>query len=302
MDQSKNTSSKLDALFENARKEQPLMDLNEVSNLIKNPSAYQKKKESNVMRWFGVFLLIGLGASGMFFLINNNSSDDKKTGNAVAVSNPSSIQASIPETDKTGETSVSANNNNLKNTAIESTLAGKNEKEKNATTGKSAEPVLSSENAKSNPVSGIKHYTGNATISFSSDNKKIKMTISPANEIEELLINEELIANESYKDYKSIIDEGLKLKNEKIKTGGGGSVEEQSLNAEKRTIMNEMMKELSSDGLITSDQPFDFTLTGQELILDKQKQSQETFERYKGVYEKVTGEKLPSKYNLHIKR
>ncbi|MEP7167771.1 MAG: hypothetical protein ABI855_00215 [Bacteroidota bacterium] len=296
MDQNKNTSSKLDGLFENARKEQPLMDLNEVSNLIQNPAAYQKKRESNVMRWFGVFLLIGLSAFGTFILLNNNADDNKKTVAAVAESKPVVETIKAASNDNAIETEVPAA---LENNSKENLISENSEDKKKTET---VNPALTPGKTKSNTAVGTKHYVGDATISFSSDNKKIKMTISPSNEIESLTVNDELISNESYKDYKNIIDEGLKLKNEKIKSGGGSSVEEPSISAAKRTIMNEMLKELTTDGLISSDQPFDFTLTGQELILNNQKQSPETFEKYKDVYEKVTGEKLPTKYNLHIKR
>jgi hypothetical protein len=313
MSENKNISSKLDGLFDVARKQQPVMNLNEINDLIKNPSAHQKRK-AGALTWFGVFLLIGLGAFGVSFLLNNNSSADTQSVNSIEVTSETqpvtnetqaeknTIQASAAVAAKQDEASASAGKSDSKNTASESSLANKDDIKNTASTDKSDHAVLAHGKSKSNAGTVSKHYEGDATITFLSDNKKVKMTITPTNEIEELKVNDQLISNESYKNYKNIIDEGLKLKNEKTKNEGGSNAEEQTLSAAKRNVMNAMIKELTSDGLISPDKSFDFTLTGQEIFLNNEKQSVETFEKYKGTYEKITGEKLPAKYNLHIRR
>ncbi|HKR04048.1 MAG TPA: hypothetical protein VJY62_05370, partial [Bacteroidia bacterium] len=282
---------------------QPVMNLNEVNGLLKNPSSYQGKKEKNAWRWFGSILLVGLAAFGILYLFNNNSSIEDKTGNSVAITNniPSdnnAVQANASSSENKNEASAAPEKNDINTSSSENSLAANNKEDKNTAVSK---PAMAPEKPGSKPAAMTKHYAGDVNINFSSDNKKIKMIISPSNEIAELKINDELISAQSYTEYKNIIDEGLKLKNEKI-TGEGGNSEVKSLSAAKRNVMNAMMKELTADGLISSDKPFDFTLTGQEIFLNNEKQTAETFEKYKEVYEKLTGEKLPAKYNLHIKR
>jgi hypothetical protein len=304
MNENKNISSKLDGLFENARNERPVISLNEVSDLLKNPSGYQRKKESHTWKWFGAFLFIGLSAFGAYFLLNNDSAVEKKSVSPIAIDNNSQPDNSIVINDASippvqNESSVASEKKEPENNPSQATLAENSGENKSTSAIKPAPAPLK---AALKPEASSMHYSGNANINFSSGDKKINMVISPSNEIEQLKIDDELIAEANYKQYKSVIDEGLKLKNEKLKSNGSGNAEEQSLSSTQRNIMNAMMQQLAADGLVSSDKPFDFTLTGQEVILDNQKQSPETFEKYKGLYEKVTGEKLPAKYNLHIKR
>jgi|GEM_PF-7126111 len=307
MNQNKNISSKLDGLFENARSGQPVMSLNEVSNLIQNPAAFHKKKSSHAWRWFGVLLLIGLSAAGIFYVYNNNSPAENETGITASSSNNisspgNSVQSEEPVNNNTTKLSETAEKNDVHDAAPANSLAENKPESKNSTVNNSEKIVSVPEKTEPKTKSLTKHYAGDINLNFSSHDKKIKMIISPDNEIGELKIDDELIAAENYKDYKSIIDEGLKLKNQQFKNNGAAGSEEQSLSVAKRNVMNAMMKQLTSDGLISSEMPFDFTLTGKEIFLNDQKLPVETFEKYKSVYENITGEKLPAKYNLHIKR
>jgi hypothetical protein len=283
------------------------MSLNEVNNLIQNPAAFQKKKSSNAWRWFGAFLLIGLSAFGIFYAYNNNSTREIETqitasSNNSSLSSENTLKLSEPVSDNANKTAGVVEKNEVKNASTDNKLSEKSV-ESESTTSNTPEKIVSAPIKNEGGTGSMtKHYAGDVNLNFSSDNKKIKMIVSPDNEIGELKIDDQLIAAENYKDYKNIIDEGLKLKNQQFKNDGAAGSGEQSLSAAKRDVMNAMMKQLTSDGLISSDKPFDFTLTGTEIFLNNEKQPAETFEKYKGVYENVTGEKLPSKYNLHIKR
>jgi hypothetical protein len=307
MDYNKNTSSKLEELFENARKQEPVMNLNEVSEVLKNPPAFQKKKESNSYFWFGTFLLVGLVAFGTFYFYKSDTRAEDKSDNALTVTTvtpsnsntapqkapankPNEIAASGNSTNAVSPAENSSNENKgVKNSAVPKEVAP-------AKLGKTPSPAIE---PSSKPGPSSTHYEGISTISFlSDDNKKIKMVVTSLNEVQELKINDETISNDNYSSYKNIIDEGLKLK----KAKGGSESANNAASSEKQNIMNAMLKQLTADGLVSSSGSFDFTLTGKEVILNSEKQSQETFDKCKQVYEKVTGEKLPAKYNLHIKR
>ncbi|MEO5569690.1 MAG: hypothetical protein ABIT08_08195 [Bacteroidia bacterium] len=321
MNQNKNTSSKLEMLFENARKQEPVVNLNEVSELLKNPAAHQKKKESNSWRWFGLFLLIGVTAFGAFYLNTNNSATEEKPETALVITTvtPSSNKATPPKAPASGKTNdlsaVADHNTNSaptenilnenkegNNTASPNNVAPDDIAPRDAPSSESGKNVLSTGKAETKHAT-VKHYEGDATISFlSDDNKKIKMTVTPSNEVIGFKVNDEAIPNEKYSEYKNIIDEGLKLKNDQQKKSSGTVPVSDPAHASKRNLSSAIMNQLTADGLISGNEPFDFTLTGQEVILNNQKQTQETFEKFKQLYEKTAGEKLPAKYNFHIKR
>lgn len=286
------TRSELNRFFNEAQRQEPVLKMDEVKELISDsPFVNENKKTKHLLRWIGIILLITLANFGIYYLWNKDKGADESNVSATVsnpvLSNQNSNSQSLPSVMNSNEIGGDAE------------MGNKNK----------AEGGNTNKNTRSNSDKGVlqetfnEHFEGDAIIHFTNGNCKIKMIVSSANEIEELNVNDQVILKENFDMYKNEIAEGLKIKAQDHKNNlpAGTAAKDQPVKSAKQELMNEMLNQLRADGLISGSESFDFRLTGKELFLNDERQTGEVFEKYKQVYEKVSGEKMPERYNLHIK-
>ncbi|MFI5218525.1 MAG: hypothetical protein ACHQNT_03470 [Bacteroidia bacterium] len=293
MAESKKMFSRLDEFFSRIRSQNPVMDLHDVEALIEKQLPVAAKKSVGAWRILGIVSLIGLANLGIIWLWNAESGN-KKITNTVAVTENTRSANSLASEEKNNPTTNSLIDEPDKNVEAAFEDPSKNNPE-NIT-------VVKTEPKNSAP---IRVTVKSATINFGYKDQKIRMIVASDNEVGELIINNEAISPEDFIHHKDVIAEGLKIKKQNQKENTPVTLlteKEKEDNKVRRLLMNEMVKQLSSDKLIHGNEPFDFRLTGNELFLDGQKQNPEIFEQYKNHFQKITGELLPESYNLHIRR
>lgn len=143
---------------------------------------------------------------------------------------------------------------------------------------------------------------GPATISFLKDEKRIKMILY-FGEIKELRIDEEIIDPIAYSDYTEIIQKGktMEINSRREKED---DMELSDLEREQKrqneVVLNTIMRALAKDELIIDGKSFDFRLLWYKLVVNGITQSNESYEKYKAIYEEASGKRLTEKSNVHI--
>jgi hypothetical protein len=300
MEKEKNTDPFLDDLFDQARQAEPIMSYAEAEILIRNApkkDSKEKKNDSfrkNLIRSIGLIIFF-LFMYGVFRFFN----DTKKEFVAPAIKNTEKKIVSNPE--KLPE----PNKEIIEKSPVQ---------EK---TNTSFPPVYKEENIsrpegivlpekKTIPVIPEKSITktdGAATITFNREEKKIKMILY-FGEVKDLFIDGIRINPANYHEYSNVIDEGKNLektgREEKEETDGLSDLEREQ-KRQNELIMNTIMKVLAKDQLITDGQSFDFRLMWNKLVIDGNEQPKELYEKYRALYEEVSGKRLTEKSNIHIR-
>ena len=131
-----------------------------------------------------------------------------------------------------------------------------------------------------------------------SQDLKVEVIVNPKNAVKELIVNEKKVMPLMFKEYRILTDYVIsyadtKRELEKPKANAvvkvvGQNLKEKLTESEKQTLLDTVKKELISDGMLENEsQPFDFSMTGNYLFLNGNKQDSNIFTKYKQVYDRL---------------
>lgn len=295
MEENENTDQLLTNYFAKAKAEVVVMTIEEVESIISAHIENEMGQQFVLARykyWLmgGLLLLLGVvGFEVNSILENNNNLITKKEIKLSPVTPPpqKEIAKSIVQSD-----------NNIKSEV---------ENKSNQEVAKSQNP--SSENIKSKaitpePVSKLAkdndfHYQGTATINFEYDHKKVNLTIG--DKVKKLVIDGAEIDENDYSKYTSIIEKGVSLRKDTAKSADKNSNAETNEKEDNRKIMEGLFKQLVADKLVDENGHFEFRLTGTQMLIDNMEQNETIFNKYKKLFENISGIPLNAKSNIRIR-
>lgn len=125
---------------------------------------------------------------------------------------------------------------------------------------------------------------------------RVEITVDPNNIVKELIVNEKKVMPLMFKEYRILTDYVINYADterelEKPKANAVVKVVGQHLTkklseSEKQMILGLLKKELINDGMLTDEsEPFDFSMTGNYLFFNGERQSEATFHKYKAIYD-----------------
>jgi hypothetical protein len=305
-EENENTEQVLNKYFAEARQEPVVVSEEEVEKIISAPltNNLSKPLPAHFQYWLigGLFFLFGTA----LYIIDKNH-EIKSSANAKDATEFSAVKGAHQDEIKHPVTSADENNktktDNAKNEKPAATApAIKANAAKSEANGGAAKSESNAATPRLNDSKTKKeyHFQGDATINFESDGKNVSMIIG--NEVKRLEIDGIAVNKNDYSKYEAIIEKGKALKAEQ----GGFPVRKtdtENLQQKKnQQIMNELTRQLLADKLIDETGHFEFRLTGSQLFINNQVQSEAIFTEYKILYEKVSNEKLKAKSNFTIRQ
>ncbi len=139
-------------------------------------------------------------------------------------------------------------------------------------------------------------------VTFRQDEKNIRLILLQ-NEVLELQVDSLKIEPAAFRDFQSFIETGKAL----IRHNATPQQNESSMTELQReeqrqneVFRNTMLKALARDGLIREGQAPQVYLLWNNLYVDGQSQSRELFEKYKALYEEITGQHLKRQSEIQI--
>jgi hypothetical protein len=129
--------------------------------------------------------------------------------------------------------------------------------------------------------SNRKMLKGEVKISFPYNDQEVMMKLV-GDDISELYIDDRLVAREKYDDYSEMISEGRNFL-----AGHGKEAERNSLD-----LIQYFDSQLLQDKLIAINAAYTFELSSSHLLINKSAQSNESFTKYKKLYETKTGKEI----------
>lgn len=128
---------------------------------------------------------------------------------------------------------------------------------------------------------------------------KVRIIVNPKNAVKELTVNDKKIMPLMFKEYRFLTDYVINYADrehvfEKPKGNAVTKVVGQNLKTkltkdDEELLLKTMKKELLNDGIISADnEPFDLSLTGNDLFINAQRQEKQVFQKYKGIYDKLS--------------
>lgn len=127
---------------------------------------------------------------------------------------------------------------------------------------------------------------------------KVEIIVNPNNAVKELTINDKKVMPLMFKEYRFLTDYVISYADteqelEKPKANAvvkvvGQNLQQKLNENEKQVLLDTVKKELIDDKMIDNEStPFDFSLTGNYLFLNGQKQDDIIFQKYKQVYDRL---------------
>lgn len=127
---------------------------------------------------------------------------------------------------------------------------------------------------------------------------KVEVIVNPKNAVKELIVNGKKVMPLMFNEYRILTDYVINYADtdrelEKPKANAvvkvvGQNLKEKLTESEKKTLLDTVRKELISDKIIDDEsEPFDFSLTGNDLFVNGKRQEITTFNKYKQVYDRL---------------
>lgn len=269
------TDEKLDALFQKARDEKPIVSLEEVRPVLLLAKTGSSASNNIVrLRWmmlaFGLIIIAGFA----IFLTNKETPFDK--ADSLAEKN---VATSGQNTSESSAAAASENNT--------APLPSQNKSRENS-------PPISS-----NPRESLNesyYFPGKAEIEFEENNRQIKMVMDE--QLVFLSINNQEIAPEEYSNHAEIIDKGFRLKLKSVPHSAPANHPTAKSNKE---VMDGLIDALAADQLIQPDSSFEFRLTGKKLYIDNTVRDDLLYRKYRNLYEHLSGNKIAEDTDIRIK-
>lgn len=126
----------------------------------------------------------------------------------------------------------------------------------------------------------------------------VEIIVNTKNAVKELIVNEKKIMPLMFKEYQILTDYVINYADteralEKPKANAvvkvvGQNLTEKLTESEKLTLLENVQKELINDGMLADEsEPFDFSMTGNYLFFNGERQDGNIFNKYKEIYDKL---------------
>lgn len=126
----------------------------------------------------------------------------------------------------------------------------------------------------------------------------VEIIVNTSNAVKELTVNGKKVMPLMFKEYRILTDYVINYADterelEKPKANAvvkvvGQNLKEKLSESKKQTLLDTIKKELINDRMIENEsQPFDFSMTGNYLFLNGEKQADAIFKKYKQVYDRL---------------
>ncbi len=284
MEQNENTEQLLKDLFAKAGKEDLVITVDEVeSNLTAHTrNAMSEKVLSQFKYWLlgGCCILLSIGV-----YVFTRTHDHKI--NSTVQSHAAVVRSADAQAMKTATAE-----SEVEQQAATTDLSDVHPPENRATRPE----AISTKKESATPSSY--YFKGDAKVNFEFENKKVNMVVGE--KVKELTIDGNLIDAGSYSKFDAIIAKGISLrKATEIDDDNNNGVDAQK--ALNRKIMNGLVAQLQYDHFVTDGTPFDFRLTGAQVLLNDKPLDESIFLRYKATYERLAGTALKQNANVHLR-
>jgi len=298
MSDNENSEKLLTSYFEKANKEEPVISVAEINNLIINlpfgdsSASLSNKTKQKVLAQYKYWLAGGLIICiGLIWFFTNSKQDINNNSNSVTNLNPQVNKIIYQEVAKINSTEK------IKVDAKKFDTKEENEVAKVA----SKEKIMPSkiESKASISKNSSYYFPGDAKVKFELNGQSVLMIINE--DVEQLEINGVLIDKSEYSEYATTIDEGkkLKLESDRIKFDTKDAESEQK--QQNRKIMHGLIDELNADQMIDASGNFEFRISDLKLFINDAKQTDVVSEKYIKLYEALSGKQLTVKSNIRIK-
>lgn len=295
MKEQEKSEERLDSYFDLARKEEPIVRLEDVTMPFTRDSA----PASNVAggkRNGKYLLIISALIISAFTAIYLNSSSPTNTNESVA-ENSQSVEQQEKEIATKSSTTINT-----------STIA--DAEKSNAESNNS---IIEKENTKKTPnrensnfellqVNKKKttyYFPGNAEVNFEDQGRKITMKIG--DKVNQLTIDGKIIDAAEYNNYQLLIERGLLMSKNSTEIGNQLTTNRTTNKAKNKLIMDSLIEELKNDKLIQTEAHFEFRLTGQSLFINEIKHDDRIYKKYKELYQTLSGNRVIESTNIRIK-
>jgi hypothetical protein len=279
MQQQEESEKNLDAYFEMARKEPPIVSVEEVGRLISSiPTISSNKSIWKIYKyWILASAIIIVNICVFLLYPSKNKNIDPSLNKAVQVTTNNLVNQTL----NNSKDSVFSNaTNKVTNLSLTETL----KKRKDISKETKIERF---------------YFQGNAKVHFEEDGKKIEMIVDE--NFMQLKIDGKTIEQEDYNRYSEIIEKGLQMKKSSDELSAKNESNTSIEKTRNKQTMNEIISQLGKDQLVDIESHFEFRLTGAKLFINDIEQSESLFNQYKNIYESVSGNKLNKKSNIKIK-
>ncbi len=272
------SGKKLEAYFELAKLEAPVVSAEEVSKILKG--AGTTAVAALLFQQYKYWLLGGLSiVSGVAFYFMSSNADQ----NTVKVNRLPAIE-NIDEASAKTENISSSNIENLKQKTEGKKLA--------------INTSISELKERVSVKKEVFYFPGKAKVHFEENGRNVEMLIGE--KVSELKIDGELIDPSEYDQHQELLNKGIQMKadSDKEATSESNKMPEKERN---KNTMNEIIKQLSDDNLVDPNGKFEFRLTGTGLYINEILQSESLYIKYKELYQNKSGKIITEKSNIKIR-
>ncbi len=286
-EENENPEHLLNKLFAKAKVEQPIVDANDIKNLVLLQTSSMVSTNLFIRYKFLWFSATSMFIAAIFyFLYTNTIKKQQQIPQLTTTINQQSLPTHIKQ-----------------QTAIVSNAIKENKKQLLEIPSTSQSRVEEESSTLKQDLSTIKkqdyYFPGDAKINFENEGSNVNMLIG--NDLKRLEINGVVINENEYSKYNDLIQKGKALKAEADKSSSNLSESEKHQHQKNREVMDEIIKQLQGDKMIDTDGHFEFRLTGTKLFINTIPQNEAMFAQYKALYENVSGYRLNEKSNIKIK-
>lgn len=135
------------------------------------------------------------------------------------------------------------------------------------------------------------------------ENLRVEIIIDPKNTVKKLIVNDKKVMPLMFKEYRILTDYVINYAdterelekpqaNAIVKVVGQNLTEKLTEN-DKKLLLDTIKKELIGDEMLSDEsQPFDFSLTGNDLFFNGTRQTNEVFKKYKNLYDRLANIQL----------
>jgi len=308
VEDSDNTNTQLDSLFKQAKESKPVMDINEVRNIIAAvPAPASISKKSNNLKYI-ILLGLLLISSGLFLYLNKDTAENvtsaqitnETTQPNVIIETPtdnhSNIQQPIEQSKDELAEAPTANAEDVINPTTKNTDAevktentDKNIEKPNKT---NAQPILPEAlSTKTSIITG-----SDMEVTLNENGNNIKMKVNTNNAVKELVINGKSISENDFGKYKNYIEQGIKIAgtermSKEVAEPNTKTAEEQKRDEINTNLFNAITEQLKKDKLVT-DSKYSFKLSAAEMLIDGKALPQVTQAKYLKLFETTSGRSI----------
>lgn len=280
------SDEELDSYFELAKKETPIISVEEIGHVIANVPISQGSGSSwKSKKFWYIMVAISISTLTIYLMDQNNPqsvpTNAKRTERALPTTNEKPLISPVE---------IQEDSNSYNINADEGPNREKDNGSEINTKVSSREEIVKNESF---------YFQGDAAVHFEEEGKYVEMIVKE--EVVQLKIDGKVIDPPNYDQYSSIIEKGKMMKIESDKLSDKKSNRNEIDKIKNKETMNAIISQLVADGILEADSRFEFRLTGTKMYLDEIEQSDSLYTKYRLLYENVSGNKLNAKSNIKIK-